>query len=361
MHLQANYTKHLLQFKFEAGTSRGVMQERYTYFIRLTDRRNPKIEGWGEASPLAGLSIDDRPDFEEKLQKFIQAINQVIISQAADIQWVSDMIPPEFPAIRFALETAWLDLQNGGKKIIFDNSFSQGHKSLIINGLIWMGKPDFMQKQIEEKLAQGFTCLKMKIGAIDFDTEWAMLKAIRNRFSARQITLRVDANGAFGVDEAPEKLKKLSELDLHSIEQPIRAQQIEAMAKICQTTPLAIALDEELIGVWRLADKQNLLQVIQPQYIILKPSLLGGFGSCEEWIKLAQKMKIGWWMTSALEANIGLNAISQFTAQFDNPLPQGLGTGSLYHNNLASPLTLEGENLSYNSQKNWEIPAFDFY
>jgi o-succinylbenzoate synthase len=360
MHLQANYAKHLLQFKFAAGTSRGVLQTRYTYFIRLIDRQNPRIEGWGEASPLAGLSVDDRPDFEEKLQQFGQAINQVIVSQAADNQWVSDMIPPEFPSVRFAFETAWQDLQNGGKKIIFDNSFSRGDKSLIINGLIWMGKPDFMQKQIEEKLAQGFTCLKMKIGAIDFATEWAMLKAIRDRFSAQQITLRVDANGAFGVAEAPEKLKKLSELDLHSIEQPIRAGQVEEMAKLCQTSPLAIALDEELIGVWRLADKQNLLQAIQPPYIILKPSLLGGIRSCEEWIRLAQKMKIAWWMTSALEANIGLNAISQFTAQYDNLLPQGLGTGALYHNNLESPLRLQGEDLYYDPKKDWQNPTIDF-
>ncbi|MCU0444170.1 MAG: o-succinylbenzoate synthase [Microscillaceae bacterium] len=358
MHLNADYTKHLLQFKFAAGTSRGVLTERYAYFVRLISRENPQLEGWGEASPLSGLSIDDRPDFEQNLQKFIRQIKQVIISQNTDNQWVSDMISPEFPAIRFAFETAWLDIQNGGKRLIFDNQFSQGKQALTINGLIWMGKPDFMQKQIEDKLIEGFTCLKMKIGAIDFAREVAILKAIRARFSAQQITLRVDANGAFTPAEALEKLKILSDMDLHSIEQPIRAGQVEEMAQLCQTSPLPIALDEELIGVWRTDDKRKLLQTIRPPYIILKPTLLGGFRSCEEWITVAEKLLINWWMTSALEANIGLNAISQFTAQWANPLPQGLGTGALYHNNLESPLTLKGEQLSYDPRKNWESPQF---
>jgi o-succinylbenzoate synthase len=358
MQLKANYYKHRLRFKFEAGTSRGVLTERDTYFINLQDVNNQLVMGIGEASPLSGLSIDERPDFEEKLQYFIRQINQITISQNADIQWVTDLIPAEFPSIRFALETAWLDLQNGGQGTIFKNDFSQGYKPLIINGLIWMGKPDFMLAQIEEKLQKGFSCLKMKIGAIDFEAELNILKTIRQNFPAHQITLRVDANGAFNPPEAMSKLEKLAKLEIHSIEQPIKAGQLKAMSQLCQDSPLAIALDEELIGIQALNEKIDLLEFIRPPYIILKPTLVGGFKSCEEWIKLADYLGIRWWMTSALEANIGLNAISQFTAQYDNPIPQGLGTGSLYHNNLNSPLELTGENLWYNPNLIWEKPNF---
>lgn len=358
MHLKADYIKHRLQFKFEAGTSRGVLTERDAYFIRLQDLDNQSINGFGEASPLVGLSVDDRPDFEEKLAYFIRQVNQVIVSQYTDIQWITDLIPVDFPSIRFALETAWLDLQNAGQGIVYKNDFSLGYKPLTINGLIWMGKPEFMLAQIEEKLQKGFSCLKMKIGAIDFETELNILKTIRQSFSPEKITLRVDANGAFSYEDALFKLEKLAKLHIHSIEQPIRAGQIEAMRQLCQASPLPIALDEELIGIQTLNEKKDLLEFIKPQFIILKPTLLGGFKSCEEWIQLADYLGITWWITSALEANIGLNAISQFTARFDNPLPQGLGTGSLYHNNLNSPLELKGENLWYNPNLVWEKPNF---
>ena len=212
-----------------------------------------------------------------------------------------------------------------------------------------------MREQIEEKIKQGFRCIKMKIGAIDFETEIDLLKAIRKEFSATDIELRVDANGAFRSEEALEKLKRLSELDLHSIEQPIQPKQWEAMAALCEKTPLPIALDEELIGVFSTTEKSKLLKTIQPQYIILKPSLVGGFSGTGQWITLAEELQIGWWVTSALESNVGLNAIAQYTYTKNNPMPQGLGTGSLYTNNINAPLEVVGENLFYNKNKSWEM------
>ena len=355
MPLKSTYKKHLLKFKFEAGTSRGILTERYTYFIKLWDSQNPAIWGIGEASPLKGLSVDDRPDFEDIVADFCKIINEEKYSYPPEnpYEFVHQLIPQNFPALRFAFETALLDLLNGGKRQIFKNDFFEGNQSIKINGLIWMGNRDFMMQQIAQKLEQGFSCIKMKIGAIDFEQELEILKYIRNEYSADETTLRVDANGAFSPDEALLKLEKLAKLDIHSIEQPIKAGQIDEMSDLCKNTPLPIALDEELIGIYNDTHKEALISQIKPQYIILKPTLLGGFQSSEEWIKIAEKNNTAWWMTSALESNIGLNAISQFTAQFDNPLPQGLGTGSLYHNNIDSPLKIQGETLFYNQNNQW--------
>lgn len=234
-----------------------------------------------------------------------------------------------------------LDLFNGGKGIIFPHLFTQGKASIPVNGLIWMGEEEFMLRQIDEKLAQGFTCIKLKIGALDFDKECNILSYIRKQYSEQQITLRVDANGAFLANETLGKLKTLATFGIHSIEQPIKQGQRLAMAQLCKQTPIPVALDEELIGVHIYEEKEKLLKQIRPQFIILKPSLLGGFTHCREWINLADKLNIGWWITSALESNVGLIAISQFTATLNNSLPQGLGTGQLYSNNTDSPLFIK--------------------
>ncbi len=353
MHLQADFCKHILQFRFEAGTSRGVLTQRDTWYLRLYHAEQPELVGIGESSPLSGLSIDYRPDFEAKLRKLCRLISETPLPPEAEVltRWIGN----EFPAIQFGFETALADLRNGGKKLIFPGLFYEGKQEIEINGLIWMGKADFMQRQIEEKLSQGYRCLKMKIGAIDFPTECQLLASIRERFPASLITLRVDANGAFAPEEALTKLEKLALFDLHSIEQPIKAGQWSLMQQLCRETPLPIALDEELIGVSDWTQKRELLRAIRPQYIILKPTLLGGFAHTRKWIGLAEKMGIGWWITSALESNIGLNAISQFTASLHPPLPQGLGTGQLYHNNIDSPLEINNGFLRYNPEKKWEI------
>jgi o-succinylbenzoate synthase len=350
------WIKRVLNFRFDAGTSRGVLKTRPVYWIKAFDPQNPTIIGWGEAAPLINLSLDDRPDFEDYLEMELRKIESITFESNSDqiLKKLKELVSPEFPSIRFGLETALLDLIYGGKKLIFPGAFFEQGTPIPINGLIWMGSQEFMAEQIEEKLNQGFDCIKMKIGAIDFEQEFALLSQIRKRYSKDQIILRVDANGAFSPREALEKLGRLASLDLHSIEQPIIAGQIEAMRALCKITPLPIALDEELIGV---ENKADLLDQISPQHIILKPTLLGGILETQEWIKLAEDRGIGWWMTSALESNIGLNAIAQLAASYDPIVPQGLGTGKLFHNNLDSPLVIKSGTISYRSELAWENPS----
>ncbi len=357
MSLKTDYLKYILHFRFEAGTSRGILTEKTSYIIRLFDDENPAVVGYGECGPLKGLSYDDRADFEEQLAQNCQEFNNLDLQL---FSWnvpivLNQLISPQFPSILFGFETAMLDFLSGGQHVILENEFASGHRSLPINGLIWMGSPEFMRQQIEDKLRAGYTTLKLKIGAIDFEQECDLLAMIRERFTPEQITLRVDANGAFKPEEAMNKLERLATYALHSIEQPIRAGQPDLMADLCQHSPLAIALDEELIGQMEYVHKFRLLKKIQPQYIILKPTLLGGMRHCDEWIELAGRLNIGWWITSALESNIGLNAIAQYTAQFKNLIPQGLGTGQLYHNNVDSPLTIEQGYLRYDSSKPWDF------
>ena len=261
----------------------------------------------------------------------------------------------EFPSIQFGLEQALLSVKSVNPFVLFPSNFTESKDSVNINGLIWMGSEAFMKKQIADKLETGFSTIKMKIGAIDFETELALLKSIRKEFSSNEIELRVDANGAFAPKEALDKLKRLSDFELHSIEQPIKQGQIGEMADLCAKTPIPIALDEELIGVFDVTKKKELLLTIKPQYIILKPSLVGGIRSSEEWIDLAEKQQAGWWITSALESNIGLNAIAQWTYTLRNKMPQGLGTGSLFTNNIESPLEVKNGYLHYNTNKNWKI------
>ncbi|MEL4308512.1 o-succinylbenzoate synthase [Joostella sp. CR20] len=342
--MKATYKKYILNFKRPSGTSRGVLTTKETWFIILEEGEN---FGIGECGILRSLSIDDRPDYEEKLQWVCQNIHL-----GKDALWDALL---EFPSIQFGVEQAFLSLQNKNAFELFPSEFTQGKQAIPINGLVWMGDESFMTTQIQEKIADGFQCIKMKIGAIDFDTEFKLLSSIRNKFSSEEIELRVDANGAFSPSEATYKLKQLATLNLHSIEQPIKQGNIVEMGALCAETPLPIALDEELIGVFTVTEKRELLQTIKPQYIILKPSLVGGFKGSQEWISLSEELKIGWWITSALESNVGLNAISQWTATLNNSMPQGLGTGSLYTNNIESPLTVKNGTLLYDINKKWDI------
>lgn len=342
--MTASYQRYILNFKQASGTSRGVLRTKETWFIILSDGLK---FGIGECGLFRGLSCDDRADYEEKLQWVCEHINLGLD------RLLEELI--EFPSIQFGLEQAFQSLVSKTPFELFSSDFTEGNKPIPINGLIWMGSEAFMKQQIKEKLEAGFSCIKMKIGAIDFDTELNLLKSIRREFSAKDIELRVDANGAFVAHDALEKLKRLSEYDLHSIEQPIKQGQFEAMAKICEQTPLPIALDEELIGVFSVTKKKALLQMIQPQYIILKPSLIGGWHGSQQWIDTANANGIGWWVTSALESNVGLNAISQWTYKLNSSMPQGLGTGQLFTNNIVSPLQVKNGTLRYEKNKDWDV------
>lgn len=340
MSLEASYEKRVFDFKRPGGTSRGVMTQKKAWFISIWDSRNPQVVGTGECSIIEGLSPDYENDeqYEAQVGKCIQSINEF----ANDLDELKHM-----PSIFFGIEMALLDLKNGGKRLFFETDFYHGKSNIPINGLIWMGDPRFMADQIVEKLEQGFSCIKMKIGAIDFEKEFSLLEGIRKDFDQNQITLRVDANGAFTIEDAPEKIGRLSELGIHSIEQPIKPRQWDEMNSLCKANHLPIALDEELIGVYDSREKVNLLDSIQPQYIILKPSLMGGFKGVAEWIDLSEERNIPWWITSALESNIGLDAIAQFTSQYNVQLPQGLGTGSLYTNNIESTLKIENGHIKH--------------
>jgi o-succinylbenzoate synthase len=342
--MKATFKKYILDFKQASGTSRGVLRTKETFFLSIS---NEGKFGVGECGLFRGLSIDDRFDYEDKLQWLCNNIQLNAVYLLNELR--------EFPSIQFGLEQALLSLNSEDRFELFPSKFTRENDTIPINGLIWMGSKEFMQQQIKSKLQNGFTTIKMKIGAIDFKTELDLLKSIRNEFSMNEVALRVDANGAFQSKDALEKLKQLSVFDLHSIEQPIKQGQWEEMAKICSSTPLPIALDEELIGIFDVTKKRELLQTIKPQYIILKPSLIGGIHGCNEWISLAERDHMEWWITSALESNIGLNAIAQYTYSLGVKMPQGLGTGGLFTNNFESPLEVENGNIGYNSKVNWNF------
>ena len=341
--MKATFKKYLLNFKNPSGTSRGILRTKETWFLILEDEGK---WGIGECGLFRGLSYDDVPEYEEKCSWVARHID------LGELELLNQLT--DYPSIQFGLEQAFLSLRSHHPFELIGSSFLNEHQPISINGLVWMGDKDFMHRQIEDKLNDDFTCIKMKIGAIDFDTEIELLKSIRKRYSKNEIELRVDANGAFAPSEALDKLERLSKLDLHSIEQPIKPGQTTEMYKLCRNTPLPIALDEELIGIVDVTKKKELLQTIQPQYIILKPSLVGGFAGSMQWIGLADTNGIGWWITSALESNIGLNAIAQWTATLGSKMPQGLGTGSLFANNIESPLEVAKGGLFYGKSKKWE-------
>lgn len=322
------------------------MKQKATYFIRLSETGLDDTHfGLGEAGLFRGLSCDDRPDYEMKLAEVCTHIDRY----AADPSLLRD-----YPSIRFAIETAINDFNNGCRLTIYPSAWTRGDKSITINGLVWMGDRELMRQRIAEKLADGFKCVKIKIGGINFNEEIDLLRFVRSQ--APDIELRLDANGAFSPDEAIGYLNRLADFGIHSIEQPIRAGQWDEMHRICRESPIPIALDEELIGINSIDDKRRMLDRVRPQFIILKPTLIGGFEASAEWIDLASELDCGWWVTSALESNIGLNAIAQWVATLDSNMPQGLGTGQLYDNNIPSPLTLSGEKLLYAPDKHWEIP-----
>ena len=374
--MKANWTKRTLSFKLPAGTSRGVMKIRNVWYITLSENG---ITGIGECAPLPGLSLDlidptlilpyDRGENKKKPSKqlnspfnrgnsrgfekwdniqFIYESKLDAVCQNPKL-FINDLsLLSDFPSIRFGLEMAYLDLKNGGGQSYF-GSF----ENIKINGLIWMGDPDFMMTQLEQKLEEGWQCIKVKIGAIDFDDEIKILQSIRNRFGKNKLELRVDANGAFTKNDVKEKLEQLSKFDLHSIEQPIKPGQWGFLSELCQTSPISIALDEELIPIIEESKRIEMLDKVKPHYIVLKPSLLGGFSESEKWIKLAKEQNIGWWITSALESNIGLNALSQWTAKMKPQGYQGLGTGQLFTNNIPSPLKVKSGKLSIEKLPIW--------
>lgn len=324
----------LLHFKQPAGTSRGVYITRRIWLLTVEHDGRTAI---GECAPLPQLSCDDIPDYEAVLRRF------------CDIIEATGSIPYDemrnYPSMLFGVETALAQLSRTDG-LLYDTPFSHGEEGIPINGLVWMGTHDEMLSRLKEKLALGFRCVKLKIGAIDFAKELDLIQHIRKHFSREEVELRVDANGGFTPDVALERLQELARYDIHSIEQPIMAHQWSEMEQLCKLSPLPIALDEELIGVNSTDEKIRLLDTIKPQYIILKPSLHGGVAGTREWIALANERGIGSWITSALESNIGLNAIAQLAADIYGPqitMPQGLGTGMLFTDNIPMPLEIRND------------------
>jgi len=336
-------TYHKLIFKRPSGTSRGVLNTKDSWIIYQSDSAG--IKCISEVSIINGLSVESLQDVQDEIDLIIESKEFRNLSQIS--------------SVRFAQELLTKSLQGDDPFKLWDSTFYNDHHPVKINGLIWMGDRQFMFDQIRQKLDEGFDCLKLKIGAIDFNDELELLAYVRSQFSSQQVELRVDANGAFDPSNALEKLKRLSEYDIHSIEQPIKPRQWQAMSQLCEQAPIAIALDEELIGYsYDATEQSKLLQAIKPQYIILKPSLIGGFTQADQWIDLAEDLDIGWWATSALESNIGLNAIAQWVSTKSNHMPQGLGTGQLYTNNISSPLTIADGHLLYHPDKRWKMTSF---
>lgn len=356
MALRASISKKVFDFNFTARTSRGRMKNRVSWFIKLWDDRDPAVFGLGECAPLPGLSIDDKPDYEEVLNGVAAKADMLKLTSSALLQDSASLVPEGYPSIIFGLETALLDLKNGGRRVIFDNGFLAS-TPIPINGLVWMGDLDEMLQQASIKIEEGFRCIKIKVGGLNFEKECDILNYIRKKYFREDITLRLDANGAFKTEEALYKLYDLSRYKIHSIEQPIKPRQSE-LEELCRKSPIPIALDEELIGIHSAEAKKELLMRTKPQYIIIKPSLHGGILGTQEWISIAESMNIGWWITSALESNIGLNAICQLTANYPVSIPQGLGTGKLYDNNIESPLEVKKGQIFYNPKLSWNLEEF---
>lgn len=351
MSFRASFSKRKFNFNFKARTSRGLMPDKTSWFISVWNESHPSAVGLGECGPLPGLSPDAIPNFDSAIASAVSKISS-LTGRSLTLEMVDKIVQRGFPSLRFAVETAILDLQHGGKRTIFDNGFRMG-TPIPINGLIWMGEKDFMIRQIDQKLASGYKCVKLKIGGLDFENECEILQYIRECYSGQRITIRLDANGAFGSD-AMMYLKRLEKFEIHSIEQPIRPG-LNQMAELCRSSPIPIALDEELIMERSREEKQDLLARLRPQYIVLKPTLHGGLSGCSAWIDVAESLGIGWWITSALESNIGLNSICQFAGEYKVTTPQGLGTGQLYSNNIQSPLVTREGSISFDQHGSWDV------
>lgn len=341
MTYRAAFRKYTLRFKQPMGTSRGTLHERETFLLSIES--DGKM-GVGECAPLTGLSPDLKSDVEAKLREICEGLDRGELPRDADLR--------DWPAVQFSLESALRDLQTGGRHLLFESGFTLGKASLATNGLVVMAEPENMFRQVKEKVAAGFHCIKIKVGALDFDAECHLLQKIRAHFPPEQIELRLDANGAFGENDVLEKLERLAQFEIHSIEQPVKTRQWDAMAYVCRHGPIPVAWDEELIGISDPEEKMALVEAFRPSFLVLKPTLLGGFKACEEWVAVARKFDVGFWVTSALESNIGLNFISQWAATLDIGFPQGLGTGQLFQQNFPSPLLLQNGRLHFSPQEN---------
>ena len=347
--LIAQYCRHDLHFNFVAITSRQSMTVKETYFIKVFDRNCPDVYGVGECAVFRGLGADDTPDYEERLKALCRNINSINVDDVNE------------SSLRFGLETALRDLATGGRFRIFDSdSWLQGHMSIPINGLVWMGDFDTMKSRLDQKVNDGFKCIKIKVGGIDFERELDLIRYVRDCYASDRLMIRLDANGSMTPRDALGRLERLARYDIHSIEQPIRAGQWKQMREITRNSPIPIALDEELIGTMNYDQRCYLLDATMPRYIILKPSLHGSFLTCDGWIKDAGDREIKWWATSALESNIGLNAIAQWTVSKNVDMSQGLGTGGLYTNNIPSPLVVRDAALAYDSSRAWNIEQLTF-
>jgi o-succinylbenzoate synthase len=356
MALDFEIIPYTLKFKFEAKTSRGSLTEHNSWIIKARDDLQWNVIGYGECAPFEGLSIDDVPDFEERMTNALIKIEGTVMPDTLDkIASYVTHIDDSLPSVKFGLETALRDLYYGGKQKIFDTAFFNNNDTIDINGLIWMGDKNTMLERLELKVMSGFECIKLKIGALNIAEEVEILDNARTMLGNDELSIRVDANGAYSTEEAKNVVALLAKYNVHSIEQPIKPGQLAAMKELCITSPVPIAIDEELIGISDIEEKRSLLEAIKPQYIVLKPTLLGGFAATTEWIELAEELNIGWWITSALESNIGLNAICQFTSQYKTTMAQGLGTGELYENNIVSPLSIENGCVFWDKEKYWYL------
>jgi len=345
--VQAEYIRHPLKLYRPAGTSRGVIHQKECWYVKLVDETGMK--GLGEVSFIPGLSVEDPDEIEIQLDHVCKLISRGEMDPAQEL--------PALPGIQFALESAMMDLERGGERLLFPSDFTSGMAGILINGLIWMGDRSFMKKQIRDKLDQGFRVLKMKVGALDEKEELEVLSWIRSEYGTGDLEIRLDANGAWSVQEASVRISRFAAFGIHSIEQPIGPGQIDALQELSLNPDIPVALDEELIGITSPEIRRTIMEKIRPAYIILKPGLLGGFSVAEQWIEVAQDVGTGWWITSALESSIGLSAISQWTYHLDLSMPQGLGTGMLYSNNIPSPLQMEGNRLWYRPEKGWDLSS----
>ncbi len=344
--MKTTFQPYKLKFKQPGGTSRGTLTEKDTYLLRWAMEDSDETDFYAECGLFKGLSAENESCYEDKLTWVCQNMDLGIDAIYEELR--------EFPSIQFGAEQLFRakeqyinrESHHDFNPILFPSEFIKGNQGIFINGLIWMGNEEFMQSQIKEKLNQGFRCIKLKIG-VDWNMEYRILKNLRTEFPEKDLEIRVDANGGFSFQQAKMILQQLAQLKIHSIEQPIKSGNAAQMAELCQSTPVPIALDEELIGIFYPEEKQKLLNEIKPQYIILKPSLVGGWRGSREWIDLADEVQIGWWITSALESNIGLNAIAQWAFTLNNPMPQGLGTGGLFKNNFYSKLKVIGNQLYF--------------
>ncbi|MBK9175551.1 MAG: o-succinylbenzoate synthase [Flavobacteriales bacterium] len=349
--IKARWIERTLNPRFELGTSKGTITARTVWYLLAWNEDQPGVKGIGEAALFPGHSKEYPADVKLKLTGLCERTDNWAHRTLTDLV--------DVPSVRFAVEQCLRDLEAGGTKNLFPSEFTLGRQAIPINGLVWMGDKAAMKQRLREQIESGYTTVKMKIGAIGLEDELDLLKAVRKEFGSEHITLRVDANGAFSAQQAPDMLKRLSELQVHSIEQPVAAGLYEVMVELCADSPIPIALDEDLIGLNTRDAKEDLLDHVKPQYIVIKPSLVGGWTATQEWIELATARGIGWWITSALESSIGLNAIAQHTATLNVKIAQGLGTGKVYVNNIPSPLLADKGYLRYRPEEAWDLAMLD--